>query len=299
MANLMAVMRDARFLVPADFPPDVKKQVIEKAKRGEKVDTKIAPRMLPIIVQNQNGEHFAPAYTSIEQMKTNAKYPAILNVTIDELLRIGSAPQLNLKGIILNPDTDKMILHPKFIDAMKQVKAAQTQPQPKPGVQGQEKDIKMSRAQFELFARRTCEWGIIPGAVYKEKAEFMKKLEEQQGRFMAALYRQPYGDKIPFPYSEKDFDIMILDIDEETCVASIELPKQNLAPHMAASMYIVWNPKNDEMHYFTIEQRPQGEENVLCGFGENGKREELQTAPAAGNEISAVLDLVREEKEEA
>ena len=35
MANLMAVMRDARFLVPADFPPDVKKQVIEKAKRGE------------------------------------------------------------------------------------------------------------------------------------------------------------------------------------------------------------------------------------------------------------------------
>ena len=266
MANLMAVMRDARFLVPADFPPDVKKQVIEKAKRGEKVDTKIAPRMLPIIVQNQNGEHFAPAYTSIEQMKTNAKYPAILNVTIDELLRIGSAPQLNLKGIILNPDTDK---------------------------------IKMSRAQFELFARRTCEWGIIPGAVHKEKAEFMKKLEEQQGRFMAALYRQPYGDKIPFPYSEKDFDIMILDIDEETCVASIELPKQNLAPHMAASMYIVWNPKNDEMHYFTIEQRPQGEENVLCGFGENGKREELQTAPAAGNEISAVLDLVREEKEEA
>lgn len=128
MANLMAVMRDARFLVPADFPPDVKKQVIEKAKRGEKVDTKIAPRMLPIIVQNQNGEHFAPAYTSIEQMKTNAQYPAILNVTIDELLRIGSAPQLNLKGIILNPDTDKMILHPKFIDAMKQVKAAQTQP---------------------------------------------------------------------------------------------------------------------------------------------------------------------------
>ena len=157
----------------------------------------------------------------------------------------------------------------------------------------------MSRAQFELFARRTCEWGIIPGAVHKEKAEFMKKLEEQQGRFMAALYRQPYGDKIPYPYSEKDFDIMILDIDEETCVASIELPKQNLAPHMAASMYIVWNQKNDEMHYFTIEQRPQGEENVLCGFGENGKREELQTAPAAGNEISAVLDLVREEKEEA
>ena len=31
MANLMQAMRDTRFLVPADFPPDIKKQVIEKA----------------------------------------------------------------------------------------------------------------------------------------------------------------------------------------------------------------------------------------------------------------------------
>lgn len=304
MAKLMEVMRDARFLVPADFPPEVKKEVIEKAKRGEKVDVKTAPRMLPIIVQNQNGEHFAPAYTSQEQMKADTKYPAILNVTIDELLRIASAPKLELKGIILNPDTDKMILHQKFIEAMKQVKAAQAQraaqpgPQPGQGTHPQPKEIKMSRAQFEVFARRTCEWGIIPSTVYKQKAEFMKKLEEEQGKFMAALYRQPYGDKIPCPYSEKDFDIMILDIDEETCVASIELPKQNVAPQIAVSMYIVWNPKKDEIRYFTIEQRPQNEENVLCGVGPDGKREELQTAPASGNEISAVLDLVREEEEE-
>lgn len=168
MANLMQAMRDTRFLVPADFPPDIKKQVIEKAKRGEKIDVKTAPRMLPIIVQNPQGEHFAPAYTSSKQMAEKGKYPAILNVTIDELLRIGSNPSLKLKGIIVNPDTDKMILHPKFIDAMKQLKAAQKQgtaPQGKPEV----KELKMSRAQFELFARRTCEWGIIPRVVYNEK----------------------------------------------------------------------------------------------------------------------------------
>ena len=307
MAKLMQVMKDARFLVPADFPPEIKKQVIEKAKRGEKIDMKAAPRMLPIIVQNQKGEHFAPAYTSRSQMKTDAKYPAILNVTIDELLRIGSAPQLDLKGIIVNPDTDKMILHPKFIDAMKKVKAAQAQavaqpqqgqaaaPQGKPQV----KEFKMSRAQFEMYARRTCEWGIIPRVVYKENAEFMKKLEEQQGRFLATLYRQPYGDKLPCPYSEKDFDVMILNIDDETCVASIELPKQNMAPQMAHSMYIVWNPQNNEMRYFTIEQGMPNEDNVLCGVDADGKREELQTAPPTGSEISAVLDLVREDREEA
>lgn len=287
MAKLMEVMKDARFLVPADFPPEIKKKIIEKVKRGEKVDTKAAPRMLPIIVQNQQGEFFAPAYTTKEQMPDTKKCPAILNVGIDELLRIASNPKLNLKGIIVNPDTDKMILHLQFIEAMKKFKEGN----------GQTKEIKMTKEQFEQFARKSCEWSIIPQMVYKTKADFMKKLDDERGKYMATLYRQPYGDKLPCPYSEKDFDVMVLNIDEKTCVASIELPEMNIAPQLARSMYIVWNPQNDEMHYFTIEQGQQGEENVLCGVGSNGKREELQTAPPTGNELAAILELIREEAE--
>ena len=41
------------------------------------------------------------------------------------------------------------------------------------------------------------------------------------------------------------------------------------------------------------------EDNVLCGVDADGKREELQTAPPTGSEISAVLELVREDREEA
>ena len=289
MAKLMETMKEARFLVPADFPPEIKKEVIERAKRGEKVNAQIAPRMLPIIVQNKEGEFFAPAYTTRKEFLKLDQYPAILNVTMAELLRIASEPKLNLKGIIVNPDSDKMILHPKFIDAMKQYRAGNGQP----------KEIKMTKEQFELFARKNCEWVSIPKAVYTQNAEFMKKLDEERGQFMYALYRQPYGDKIPCPYSEKDFDVMVLNVDENTCVASIELPKQNMAVQMAHSLYIVWDPKTDEMHYFTIEQGQPGQENVLCGIGSDGTREELQTAPPAGSEIAAILDLIREEKEEA
>ena len=155
----------------------------------------------------------------------------------------------------------------------------------------------MTKEQFEQFARKSCEWSIIPQMVYKTKADFMKKLDDERGKYMATLYSQPYGDKLPCPYSEKDFDVMVLNIDEKTCVASIELPEMNIAPQLARSMYIVWNPQNDEMHYFTIEQGQQGEENVLCGVGSNGKREELQTAPPTGNELAAILELIREEAE--
>ena len=289
MAKLMDAMKNARFLVPADFPPEIKKEVIERAKRGEQINAQTAPRMIPIIVQNKEGEYFAPAYTTRKEFLKLDQYPAILNVTMAELLRIASEPKLNLKGIIVNPDSDKMILHPKFIDAMKQFQARNAQP----------KEIKMTKEQFELFARKNCEWTAIPKAVYAQKAEFMKKLDEERGKFMCALYRQPYGDKIPCPYAEKDFEVMVLNVDENTCVASVELPKQNMAVEMAHSMYIVWDPQTDEMHYFTIEQGQPGQDNVLCGFTPDGTREELQTAPPTGSEIAAVLDLIREEKEEA
>ena len=51
--------------------------------------------------------------------------------------------------------------------------------------------------------------------------------------------------------------------------------------------------------HFTIEQGMPNEDNVLCGVDADGKREELQTAPPTGSEISAVLELVREDREEA
>ena len=92
---------------------------------------------------------------------------------------------------------------------------------------------------------------------------------------------------------------MILDIDEETCVASIEPEAESLLRIWLLLCISYGIRRMMKCIILPSSKRPQGEENVLCGFGENGKREELQTAPAAGNEISAVLDLVREEKEEA
>lgn len=288
MAKLMEQIRKSRFLVPAEFPRDMQKQIAEKIKNGGKIDVKTAPKMYPVMVQNNKGERFAPAYTSREHLPKDQNYQAILNVTWDEVLRIASEEKLKLSGVLLNPATDKMILHPKFLEAMKKLKD---------GVPPT-REVKMTKAQFQVFARKNVEWGIIPKNVFTGKADFMNRLDEEREECIAAFYRQPYGDKIPCPYTAKDFDVMVLNINEETCVASVELPEKNTVAQMALALYIIWNPKTDEMHYFLIEKGQPDQENVLSCITPDGKHQELQTAPSAGSELVTILDLLREEKEE-
>ncbi len=312
MAKSMEIMRDARLLVPAEFPKNMDKEAVGRLARGEKLDAKDAPKMLPVIVQNPNGERFAPAYTSKKHLPGDQKYQAILNVTFDEVLRIASEPKLNLSGIILNPATDKIILHPKLIKAVRKVKeeASQTKEgrmtkeefieafKKEIGAVPQKKEIKMTREQFQVFARRNVEWGILPKNIFTGKAEFMNRLDAEREEYIAALYRQPYGDKIPCPYTAKDFDVMVLNISEDTCVASIELPEKNITPQTALALYIIWNPQNDDMHYFLIEKGQPDQDNVLSCITPDGKRQELQTAPSSGSELVTILDLLREEAEE-
>lgn len=288
MKKFMEIMRDVRLLVPAKFPQNMDKKVVAKMVRGEKLDAEEAPKMFPIIVQNPSGERFVPAYTTKKHLPEDQKYQAIMNVTFDEVLRIASEPELNLSGIILNPSTDKMILHPQFIEAIKKVKAAVPQT----------KEIKMTKEQFQVFARRNVEWGILPKNIFTGKAEFMNRLDEEREECIAALYRQPYGDKIPCPYTAKDFDVMVLNINEETCVFSIELPEKNVTPQTALALYIIWNPQNDEIHYYLIEKGQPNQENVLSCITPDGKHQELQTAPSSGSELVTILDLLREEAEE-
>ena len=88
-------------------------------------------------------------------------------------------------------------------------------------------------------------------------------------------------------------------MNEETTAVCIELPGKHVIPHIALSAYIVWNPKTEEIYYYMIEKGQAGESGVLCNITPDGKHQELMTAPPVGSELSAVLDLIREEKEEA
>lgn len=285
MTKLMGLVHMSRFLVPAEFPQNMKPDVMKKLAKGEVLTNAEAPKMTPVMMHDEDGIQYIPAFTSREQIDDEHRYQAILNVPIQEIMRLVLEPALNLEGILLNPTSNQMILHKKFVQAMKDAEEAVRK----------NHEMKMSKEQFEVFARRNVECGILPKAVYTQKAEFMNLLDEKREEHIFQYYRQPYGDQLPCPYTPSDFDVMVLNINPETCVASIELPKQNLVAHMAKSMYIVWNPANDTFRYFLIEQGENEEADVLCGVSEDGTHEALQTAPSSGNELMAILKLLEED----
>lgn len=291
MVQLMTAMREARLLVPAEFPKDLDEEMQGYIKRGEPFPKDRMPQMVPVVVENERGERFVPAFTSKKHLPADHSHPVILNVNVDEVFRVASEPDLALAGIILNPVSSKMVLHPQFVEAMKEMKREVEAD----GRQDSQKQVKMTRDEFVAFARRSVEWGLLPKTVHTEKKEFMDKLDAERGAYIFSVYRAPYGDNIDCPYSESDFDVMILNIDEETCVASIELPIEEKSEPCCSSLYIIWNPMKDEIAYYMVVKGNQEKGNVLARINPEGHFEELMDDFASGSELVSILDYLKTE----
>lgn len=290
LVTMMTVMRKARFLVPAEFPGNMTDEQKGYIERGEAFPQGKAPAMHPILVENQEGERYAPAFTSKEAIQDIDSYPIIINVNFQEVCRIASAEDLGLSGILVNPQTDKMVLHPEFIQTMQQLEETLKQAKEEPKKQ----EIRMSREEFIVFARKAVEQTSLPHEIFTKRQEFMDDLDEKREELICELYRAPYGDNVPCDYSPDDFSVMLLDIDDETQMATVDMPPAN-APLLCESAYIYRNPVKDEMRYFTIERSETGME-ILCEITDDGTRTVLGAAPEAGTELYHVLDLIREGK---
>ena len=109
------------------------------------------------------------------------------------------------------------------------------------------------------------------------------------------IYKSAYKDPVPFPYTENDFDVMMLDISDTLSVASIGLPAKNMAPGTCMSVYVVRNPQTDEMRYYTIERTKEEDASKLGQVLEDGTYNVIGDAPAPGCEISGILEMLQAE----
>lgn len=292
LVAMMTVMRKSHFLVPAEFPDDLTEEQKGYIERGEAFPPGKAPAMHPILVENQEGERFAPAFTSKEAIQDIDNYPIIINVNFQEVCRIASAEDLKLSGILVNPQTDKMVLHPEFIQTMQQLEETLRKVKEQP----QKQEVKMSREEFVVFARKAVEQNTLPHEIFTGRQKFMDDLDEKREELICELYKSPYGDNVPCSYRADDFSVMILNIDDETLMATVDMPPAN-APLLCESAYIYRNPVKDIMRYYTIERSETGQE-ILCEVTDDGTRKVLGGAPEAGTELYHVLDLIKEENKD-
>ncbi|MCU6760980.1 Uncharacterised protein [uncultured Roseburia sp.] len=296
LVDFIKALKDAKFLVPVDFPKKIDPAVMEKMKNKERLKPEELPRMMPVLVVNKDGVRFAPAFTAKEHLPENHKYNVIMTVDFVAVLQVANAKDTNTRGILINPGSTKLILNPKLLtlmekvvkgmsveDALKEAGAAES---------GEKKEIRMTPEQFHVFIRRNVEVGLLPKLAFQEKGKFMERISKDRELAVMNIYKSLYKDQAPFPYTEDDFDIMDLEISDTLSVTAIGLPEKNLAPGICQSVYLVWNPQTDEVQYYTIEKTKDADDNKLGCVTLEGKYEIIGDAPAHGSELYGIIEML-------
>lgn len=290
----MSALKDAKFLVPGEFPKNVSPEIMEKIKKKQPIPKKDFPGLRPILMKNKEEKMFIPAFTSKKYLSPDANFPVILPVPFAEVLRVALAEDIHAQGILINPGKTKLILNPPLLAMMDRVMKGESVEDvvESSGIRLEKKKVKMTKDQFHVFVRRNVEIAEIPKRAFAEKQKFMDALYEERAELVMEMYRKLYPEKIAFPYQESDFDVMVLDISDTLSVASIGLPAANAAPGTCASAYVVFNPQTDEVQYFVIERAQEKGVTKLGQVLENGAYSVIGDAPAPGCEISGILELL-------
>lgn len=99
-----------------------------------------------------------------------------------------------------------------------------------------------------------------------------------------------------YPYSEKDYSVMALDIAEDMTLIRIDMPERDMAESLCYRVYITYDPQKDIVSYFTIEKTADKEVRRLGGVCEDGRHADYGDAPVEGAELQRIIDLARELK---
>ncbi len=287
LEELIRVFKESFVIAPVAFPKKADVRIVMKMLNGIPLKKGEQLPLFPVTVTDSNGNKYSPVFTSRDKVLEAKDFPYMIRVPAAQVVENTMKSKADLAGVLVNPQTGGFVFRKKAFETDFSAQAPKRQVK------------KVTREEFVVLARNTVEKGQIPKMLFERRGDFVRELEERGEEFLRELYAKPYGDKVPSPYTVEDFSTMSLNISEETTAVCMELPKKGLAAHMARASYIIWNPQTDEVYYYMIEKGLRGEDDVLCNVTPEGKHQELMTAPPAGSELTAVLDLIREEKEES
>ncbi len=255
---------------------------------------------VPAFLKNGEGVIYLPIYSQKEQIPKEPKVPAILNMPFLAVLQMANKPELEIKGIAVNPFTQNLILKEELIrrmdtierehaEAMKKAGAAVRADgtiTPQPGM----KAIKMNAKQYAIFERKQFEMRFLPKKFFDEGKAFMDELCEKKEEYVDVLFEESYQQKRMYPYLPEEFSVMALDISDELLIVNADLPNRDIDMASALRIYFVWNKLKENGRYFTIEKGLKG--NVFCEITSDWKHVNYGDAPVEGAEIQRIMDLL-------
>ena len=260
-------------IMPKDTDPAIMRQMMQNP--GKELAVPAGAHPQPCILENDKKKRFLAVFTSEEELRKNQKaprFPLTLNMEFqacEKLLK----EHADLEGIVINAFTQNVIY---------QVNQKPTD----------KKEIKVTIEQFHILTRNKMESFYLPKHLFDQKEEFITKLCDKQGAYMKELYDELYTTEVANPYTEDDFEFISLNISEALLLVQITMPQEHHAASTCSTVYFAWNRETNQIWYYAIVNK--GEEGYhLHQLKEDGSAADLGEAPAEGNELNTILEMIQ------
>ena len=244
---------------------------------------KIANKPMPCMLRAGEKAVLLPIYTSLKHIQKAPKSEAIMNMPYLNANAMMSTANEEVKGIVINPFTDNVVLS---MDMIKRI--AEVEELKKKGI----KQVKLTGAQYMIFERLNFEKKFLPKYLFENGEAFMQQLDDKKEVVIDELFEQSYQQKRMYPYLEEDFSVMLMTVSEDLTIARIELPAKDVGPGVAYRAFCCFNKKTKEGRYFLVDRGKTQKSRVLVEVTRGLKVVEYGEAPVDGMELQRVLVLV-------
>jgi len=256
----------------------------------------------PSLIKSGAGDSFLGVYTDKDQIPENQREGPIIGSPFMVANKMVMSSGDNIKGIVVNPFTDNIILQVNLPKRIVEVEARRNIIVNKNSgienlgkVVADEKGNKalvMNEEQYNQFERTQFEVSYIPTELFTKGQEFIDQLVERREDYIDEMYEASYKNKRMYPYFTEDFSVMPINLSEELLLIRVDMPEKSVLFGNAFRIYIYWNSTTKEGRYFRIVQGKTKGQILFEEISKDKKAVQLGDAPVEGTEIKAISDLV-------
>lgn len=279
--KVMDLLEKSMVFVPVMQLQDVDEQTQKLMQENRFVELPKETKIRPCLMRRDTGEQMLPIFTSVGQIPSDKRSPALITMPFQVCLSMVMANQDHIEDMVLNPFTHKVAVPKAILEvAVKRRDAIQNA-----------KTVNVTEKQFWQIVHNRVVLYLLPRHLFEHKEDGLVRLQREEGDFLLEFYREcyPEGKKDAVANAPEDFSVMTLNITDDMQITRVDMPSQANKKGMCYRVYAVLLRETREILYYTLERTDQG--NYFGQITVDGKHELVEPAPDNGAEIEAVMNL--------
>ena len=282
MDQLMELLQESYWYIPAKLPPNVSREVMEKIRQAgddlQDMSSYFSDNMpQPLLIQDNGANKYLPLFSSKLQVPEENSYPLLLYFPFSSCINLTHRLK-DVKAIALNPFTDNLILQPGNVKN-----------------KTKQNDKEQNKANVMQLLRIQTESNDIPFAFHHQGDTFMEQLDEKREDYILEFYQDRYKkNKIPCPFTAGNFEVMYLAVTKDMEIARVTLPATGGVPGMPSIFFLTKKLSTNEKHFYALVKGRADEKDFIGEILPNGSKAKAFDAPPEGSEMNAILEKLGE-----